>query len=487
MFLVEFHPDVLSADARSIALQESLRIHDNPDLRWDQLLVEGDLARAHSLAGWDEVAYVFPASAELRGGFPTIACAGALTGYGPVGQYVATVGPGWDGAGLGAASLSYSLEELTTQLPRHEVEHEIRRALDEWARYVDVSFVAGGSHSGPKNLNFLFAKGYHSDPYPFDGPGRVLAHTFYPAPPNGEPIAGDLHFDDEETWRNGAWVDLYSVVLHELGHALGLGHADDPGAVMYPYYRQVSGLSEIDIEAIRTLYAAVDGEPPRPAPIHLEITSPGGPMTTAESGITITGTVSGGVGEVGVNWSSNRGGSGTASGGVNWTIPSVPLMDGQNLIIVTATDSAGDSVFRTLEVARQTVAEAPVIRITAPASSGVYHTTTPALVVQGTAAHDSGIASVDWVISTGSTGSAEGTIYWRASGIVLGAGANVVTVTARAVSGETASASLVVEYTPAPPEPEDPPEVPPPSTDTAPPSLRIDYPGASSALTSKPT
>ena len=62
-----------------------------------------------------------------------------------------------------------------------------------------------------------------------------------------------------------ARVDLFSVVLHELGHALGLGHADNPGAVMYPYYRQVRGLSEIDINAIRTLYAAADGEEPPPA------------------------------------------------------------------------------------------------------------------------------------------------------------------------------------------------------------------------------
>ncbi len=66
---------------------------------------------------------------------------------------MATVGPGWDGAGLGAASLSYSLQKLTEQLPRDQVGQEIRRALDEWARYVDVSFVAGASYSGQKNLN----------------------------------------------------------------------------------------------------------------------------------------------------------------------------------------------------------------------------------------------------------------------------------------------------------------------------------------------
>jgi len=33
----------------------------------------------------------------------------------------------------------------------------------------------------------------------FDGPGKVLAHTYYP-PPNGATAAGDAHFDEAENW-----------------------------------------------------------------------------------------------------------------------------------------------------------------------------------------------------------------------------------------------------------------------------------------------
>jgi hypothetical protein len=268
----------------------------------------------------------------------------------------------------------------------------VERAFQVWASYANVGFSPGQVQGAVRSIDILFASGAHGDSYPFDGPGRVLAHTFYPAPLNGEPIAGDMHFDADENWHSGTTVDLFSVALHETGHALGLGHSSNPGAVMYPYYRMQTGLTSDDIAGIQALYGAISAPPTPPAstpvqppvlppvvppvaappvqppvvappvqptastdttPPSLTIASPGSTIVaTSSSSIAVSGTASDNVGVAAVKWTNSTGYSGTASGTSKWSA-SVPLLVGNNVVTIRAFDAAGNSSWRAITVVRR--------------------------------------------------------------------------------------------------------------------------------------
>ena len=456
--VVELFPDVDPVEGMGIVEQEGFEVLVNPDLLSNHLLIRGPLERIEELATWDEVAYVFPASAELAAGERVVACPGALTALGTVGQYVAAVGEGWDGPGQGSATVGYYFQRLTQKLPEAQVRAELLRAMQEWSRVASVGFSPASGPYLERTLNFLFAPGSHGDAYPFDGPGKFLAHTYYPAPPNPEPIAGDLHFDDAEDWVAGpdlsvSSVDVYSVTLHELGHALGLGHSDVPGAVMYPYYRRATTLTTEDTQAILGLYAAPSeipggnppGEPPpTPAPLTLAIRSPGAfPLTTTTAALPVSGTVSGGTGDVRVTWTTNRSSSGTAQGGRSWAM-TVALQAGSNSITIRVTDAQNATLSRTvtanLMAATDTVA--PLLKITSPAATSVL-TYATSIKLAGTASDNTGVVSVTWTASTGKSGTATGTTNWTAD-VPLFVGTNSIVVRARDLAGNTGWRSVTV-------------------------------------------
>lgn len=259
--LVVFHTDVDAGAARKAVFEQGFDVLETAYLLPGQFVVQGAHSKIRGLAARDEVAYILPASPELAAGVPLTGCAGAATRMGPVGEYV-LVGKGWPKDAGGNVALQYFIRSLTDKLDPATSRSEIDRALREWTRYANFTFTPYTEQSAARTIDILFARGSHGDSYPFDGPGGALAHTFYPAPPNPEPVAGDMHLDTDEPWNTGGNVDLYSVVLHEAGHALGLGHSDRPGSVMYPYYRLSAGLTDDDIAGIRALYGSNVAPPP---------------------------------------------------------------------------------------------------------------------------------------------------------------------------------------------------------------------------------
>ncbi len=155
-------------------------------------------------------------------------------------------------------NLRYGFVNFGADLTEAQVRAAFAAAFGYWAAVTPLTFTEVGIGDGPE-IRIQFGAGDHGDGFPFDGPGTTLAHAFYP-PPNGGDIAGDAHFDEDETWTIDlppSGTDLYTVAAHEIGHALGLAHSDDADALMYPYYTGAHRfLDQDDIDGIQSIYGS---------------------------------------------------------------------------------------------------------------------------------------------------------------------------------------------------------------------------------------
>ena len=134
---------------------------------------------------------------------------------------------------------------------------EIRRALDCWAAVTPLTFTEvadsglsvgtpGLTHGDPRFGDIRFC-GFASTSTSW------LGYTYYPS--GFTTRGGDVSLNTTYQFAIGAYPDLFTIVLHETGHALGLAHVSFQGPIMYPYIANVkTGLHPDDIAGIQALY-----------------------------------------------------------------------------------------------------------------------------------------------------------------------------------------------------------------------------------------
>ena len=173
--------------------------------------------------------------------------------------------------------------------------------------------------------------------------------------------------------------------------------------------------------------------------------------STTSSVVTLGGTAADNLGVTAVTWANNRGGSGFSSGTTSWSVPSVQLQGGSNVITMTAQDASGNKGTATLTVTYNVPdTTPPSVTITGPTSADTYATNSSSFSIGGTASDNVGVVQVNWQNSLGGSGTATGTTTWSAA-ITLQLGTNVITVTAVDAAGNPSTDVLSVTYSaPAP-------------------------------------
>lgn len=152
---------------------------------------------------------------------------------------------------------------LNAVAPTATWEHEILRSFQTWAVQSNINigvvhdggqvFGTAGAPQGDARFGDI-----RLGAYPTGTTGEMAVAS--PYDPLAGTWSGDVQLNTSYLYSIGGsngTVDLYTAMLHEAAHSLGLDHSTNPASAVYPTYQGPrSGLGGDDVSRIQALYGA---------------------------------------------------------------------------------------------------------------------------------------------------------------------------------------------------------------------------------------
>ncbi len=230
-------------------------------------------------------------------------------------------------------------------------------------------------------------------------------------------------------------------------------------------FTATDGFKKTTSTTLNVSYRPIDTTPPG-----LNIIAPtvAPAFTTDSPTITVSGNASDNFEVTSVAWKNDRGGSGFAVGASDWIVNEIALQRGINGISFTATDFAGLTTSKSLEVTYSPPDHVgPVITPVSPTGGLEFTTNRRQITLRGTATDDNQVSRIAWLNKRGGRGTAKGTTSWVIEGVLLYSGENPITLIGTDDRGNNSLLELVYTYDPEAPSPPTPPVDPPvPPVDT---------------------